>query len=96
MFHAARAALMTVGAPVEACNAKTHRGLQSAVNQYLVKSGILPKECGASLRRAEEFRLFGDCSSEQVSHGDADRMLQLAEKFVDAVAKLMQSYTSGP
>ena len=89
MFHAARAALLHVDAPPEALAAKTHRGLQAAFNQYLVRANAVPKEFGAHLRRAEEFRLFGDYSADQVSRQDAQDMYQLAARFVDEISRLL-------
>jgi uncharacterized protein (UPF0332 family) len=86
MFNAARAALMVCGAPPEAQNAKTHRGLQSAFNQYLIKSGKLPKILGADFHRAEEFRLVGDYGDGHVPAKDTAGVLAGAKKFVDAVA----------
>ena len=46
MFDGARAALLVVGAPVQAEEARTHRGLISAFGQYVVKPGRLPAGFG--------------------------------------------------
>lgn len=52
MFDAARAALLTSGAPLSSEIGKTHSGLIHAFSQYLVKPGLVPKELGQSLARA--------------------------------------------
>ncbi len=60
VFDAARAALLTSGAPVSSEIGKTHSGLIHAFSQHLVKTGLVPKELGQSFARAHELRLIAD------------------------------------
>jgi len=52
-FDAARAALLSSGAPVEPEIAKTHNGLISAFSLHLVKTGRVSVELGKALNSAE-------------------------------------------
>lgn len=82
MFDAARAALLASEAPVGTDIAKTHRGLINAFSQHLVKSGLIAKEMGRLLKRAEETRFVADYNGESVEPGDAQQLVQQAEAFV--------------
>jgi len=61
-----RAPPFSVGAPVEAEDARTHRGLISGFGQYVVKPGWLPVAFGKHLNRAHELRLLADYSGDPI------------------------------
>ncbi len=95
MFDAARAALLTVRAPIEAEQARTHSGLISAFGQYVVKTGLLPADFGKSLNRAHEVRLLADYSGDLVDTNQANEVVQQARQFVLAISAL-PNHTSSP
>ncbi len=85
MFDAARAALLASNALSASHIGKTHRGLMSAFNEHLVKSGSLPSKMGRDLKRAEQVRLIADYSGDPVEFEDAKRIVAGAESFVSDV-----------
>lgn len=85
MFDAARAALLTSGAPVSSEIGTTHSGLIHAFSQHLVKTGLVPKELGQSLARAHELRLVADYTGDQVQATDAQTAVEQAAKFIAAL-----------
>lgn len=89
MFDAARAALLTVRAPVEAEQARTHSGLISAFGQHIVKARILPAELGKSLNRAHEVRLLADYSGDPIDILQAVELVRGAKAFVLAITALI-------
>jgi len=76
MFDAARAALLASGAQV----GRTHKGLLNAFSDRLVRNGPLPKEMGRLLKHAEAFRYVADYEGEPVELGDAQAMVEQAER----------------
>lgn len=90
MFDATRAALLASAAPVKPDIGKTYRGLINAFSEHLVKSGLVQKEMGRLLKRAEEIRLVADYTGDSVELEDAQEMVAQAETFVAAMrAKFM-------
>jgi len=85
MFNAARAALILVSAPPEVTEGKSHSGLHSAFNQYLVKPGHIPQALGAEFRRAERLRQISDYLGDPIVSEKADLTLQHAREFVDKI-----------
>lgn len=85
MFDAARAALLTSSAPVEAEVARTHGGLISAFSYHLVKTSQVPKELGRALNRADEIRLVADYQGEAVDQIHAEWAVAQASAFVQAM-----------
>lgn len=85
MFDAARAALLTSGAPVKPDIGKTHGGLINAFSNHLVKNGPVSKAMGRLLKRAEEIRLVADYKGDSVELNDAQEMVEQAETFVSAM-----------
>lgn len=85
MFDAARAALLTSGAPVPADIGRTHSGLIAAFGMHLVKSGPLSRDVGRLLKRAEEIRLVADYKGDSVELEDARELVDQAEVFVAAI-----------
>jgi uncharacterized protein (UPF0332 family) len=89
MFNAARAALILVSAPVEVTEGKTHTGLHSAFNQYLVKPGHMPQALGAEFRRAERLRQISEYLGDQIDPEKAAETLNQACEFVQKVKKYL-------
>jgi uncharacterized protein (UPF0332 family) len=88
MFDAARAALLDVQAPVEAEAARTHKGLISGFARHVVRPGFVPSEIARTFAQAQQARLVADYKDEQVSTSDALQVIEWAEAFVEALAKL--------
>lgn len=88
MFDAARSALITSGAPVEAEIAKTHSGLIAAFSLHLVKPGRVPVELGRALNRVEEIRLVADYKGDPIELERAEWAVQQAEEFVSAMRSI--------
>lgn len=72
---------------------KTHRGLINAFSAHLVKDGLVPREMGRLLKRAEEIRLVADYNGESVEVADAEQLVAQSRLFVSAMSDL---FMSGP
>ena len=92
MFDAARAALLSVNAPVPAEIARTHSGLITAFSLHLVKSGHIAIEHGRSLNKVEDLRLIADCKGDPVTLENAAWALEQSEKFLAAVQALIEQH----
>lgn len=88
MFDAARAALLSIEAPVPAEVARTHSGLIAAFSLHLVKSGRIAIEHGRSLNKVEDLRLIADYRGDPVSLENAAWALDQASSFLAAVQAL--------
>lgn len=85
MFDAARAALLSSGAPVDADIGRTHSGLIAAFGNFLVKNGPIDKEMGRALNRAHEIRLVADYNNESVDEADARAVIEQAQRFIATI-----------
>lgn len=90
MFDAARAALLSIDAPVPAEVARTHSGLITAFSLHLVKPGLVAVEHGRSLNKVEDLRLIADYRSDPVTLANAAWAFEQAASFLDAVSALIQ------
>jgi uncharacterized protein (UPF0332 family) len=88
MFDAARAALLTVQAPVPSEVARTHSGLISAFSLHLVKRGLVAVEHGRSLNKVEDLCLIADYRGDPVTLDNAAWALEQARHFLQAVQAL--------
>lgn len=88
MFDAARAALLTVQAPVPSEVARTHSGLITAFSLHLVKPGLVAVEHGRSLNKVEDLRLIADYRGDPVTLDNAAWALEQAHHFLQAVQAL--------
>jgi uncharacterized protein (UPF0332 family) len=88
MFDAARAALLSVDAPVPPEIARTHGGLITAFSLHLVKTGRVPVELGRSLNKVAELRLIADYKGDPLTTEDAAWAVGQARVFVEAMAAL--------
>ena len=92
MFDAARAALIHSGHEV----GKTHKGVLALFSEQFVKTGLVAKDIGKSLKKAETFRYVADYDSDSVDAGDAQELVSLAQHFVSLVrAELMPAPSGG-
>lgn len=89
MFDAARAALLSIQAPVPTEVARTHSGLITAFSLHLVKTGLVAVEHGRSLNKVEDLRLIADYKGDPVTLENAAWALEQAEKFLAAVHGLV-------
>jgi len=80
MFDAARACLMAQGFDL----GKTHKGVLSAFSEHLIKSGLVSRDLGRLLKRAEAFRYVADYESGSIAADDARYLVDQAEVFVRA------------
>ncbi|GJD56840.1 HEPN domain-containing protein [Methylobacterium dankookense] len=85
MFHAAQAALLTVGVHPDEVIIKTHRGLIASFGKFLVLPGHLDARLGRSFSRAEQRRLAADYMSGAPSVAEAEDGLADAEAFLQAI-----------
>ena len=88
MFDAARAALLSIHAPVPAEVARTHSGLITAFSLHLVKPGLVAVEHGRSLNKVEDLRLIADYRGDPVTLENAAWALEQAQSFLQAVQAL--------
>jgi uncharacterized protein (UPF0332 family) len=87
MFYAAEAALLTKG-----LSFSSHKGVISAFGEHFVKADVFPREMGRELNRAFEKRQIGDYEYTLViSEDEAEQMLQSGEKFVNKVARWLDT-----
>ncbi len=85
MFNAARAALILIKAPAEVTEGKSHSGLHSAFNLYLVKPGHIPQALGAEFRRAERLRQISDYLGDPIESEKANLTLDHAKEFIQKI-----------
>ena len=85
MFDAARAALLASNAPVDLEQVRTHTGLIGAFGEHLVKNGIVSKDIGHFLRRAQKVRMVADYDGDSVESEEARAIVEQAETFVSAM-----------
>jgi uncharacterized protein (UPF0332 family) len=91
MFDAARAALLSIDAPVPAEVARTHSGLIAAFSLHLVKSGLIAVEHGRSLNKVEDLRLIADYKGDPVTVAHATWALEQASNFLFAIQTLLST-----
>ena len=85
-FYAARALLLHAG-----IDRGKHSGVIAAIQQEFVKSGELPAEAGAAIRRLFRLRSVGDYGSpEHVTVDEAREAMELAQCFVSQVTALLK------
>lgn len=96
MFDAAQAALLMSGVPVPDALGKTHRCLINTFCAIWVKDGLVSKELGRQLKRAEGMCLVADCNGESVLLADAAELVTQAEVFVKAMQVLFFKGLAAP
>lgn len=88
MFDAARAALLSIQAPVPGDVARTHSGLITAFSMHLVKPGLVAVEHGRALNKVEDLRLIADYRGDPLTVENAGWALEQARGFLLAVKSL--------
>lgn len=83
MFDAARAALLTAGTPVDPNIVRTHNGAIAAFGLHLVKSGLVQREWGRTLNRAQEIRQVADYTGESVDLTLATWVVEQSRLFIE-------------
>ena len=84
-FYAATAALINEGV-----ESSKHSGVIASIHQRFVKTGKMDKECGQDLNWLFELRNVGDYGvTVHVSEEDAQRAIQAAERFLQAIRSLV-------
>ncbi len=91
-FHAARAALLSLGV-----EAKTHHGVHTQVSSLLIRNGHLPAEASRWLRLLEAARYRADYDTERITpEEEAREVLDLARQFVAAVGRYLGGRPQNP
>ena len=85
MFDAARAALLSLKAPVLPETIKTHAGLNRAFALHVVKQGLFPADIGKAIQQIEELRLIADYDGNPLEVDDASQAVMQAQIFVAEV-----------
>jgi len=85
-FYAATAALLSEGVDMS-----KHSGVVASVHQRFVKTEKLSQEHGKNLNWLFELRSVGDYgATAHVSQFDAERAVEVAESFVNAIKSLIK------
>lgn len=85
-FYAATALLLREGLEFS-----KHSGVIASIHQRFVKTGKLDKELGKTLNWLFELRGVGDYGvTEHVSQQEAERAIQAAKDFLDAIKFLLK------
>jgi uncharacterized protein (UPF0332 family) len=93
MFDAARAALLSINAPVLPETIKTHAGLNRAFALHIVKQGLFPVVIGKAIQQVEELRLIADYDGNPLEATAAAQAVEQAENFVKEILRLMTRLT---
>lgn len=87
-FHAATTALLTLGE-----RRNTHGGVVAAFGQEVVVRGGLEPRHGRAINLLLELRATADYAEDEASREIAERAVEDAEQFVDAVASWTEAHT---
>ena len=93
MFHAARAALFSVGQHERAMG-KTHSGMIASFSEFLVKSKLLAPENGRNLGLESNRRLLSDYEGDVLTNQDASASIERADSFLAAVQAIIAHETN--
>jgi uncharacterized protein (UPF0332 family) len=85
-LYAARAALSE-----EDRNAKTHRGVWAGFGEHFVSAGRFDSALFAAARRIQELREAADYDAREISREQAAAIVIDAERFVAAVAAMLEA-----
>lgn len=86
VFHAASAALLFRGV-----TAKTHEGLKTLFSLHLIRTGLVEKEYGETIRELKDDRENGDYDVfTSFGREDAEKAVQDAERFLSRIEVLLE------
>jgi uncharacterized protein (UPF0332 family) len=85
MFHAARAALESIGVPAQG----RHATVIARFGRHLCRDGPLSPELGRAINEAQELRVEGDYGSGTPDASEVAAYLAKAEEFVAAVKAII-------
>ena len=85
MFHAARAALLSVGESAEG----RHGTIIARFGQHFCKDGPLPTELGRAINEAHELRVEGDYGTGTPDSMEVASYVAKAEQFIAAVKAIL-------
>jgi uncharacterized protein (UPF0332 family) len=91
MFHAARAALLSIGEPAQG----RHGTIIARFGRSFCKDGPLPTDLGRALNEAQELRVEGDYGAGSPDANEVGTYLAKAEGFVAAVKGIVSGAASG-
>ena len=95
MFDAARAAIVVTDQPDASGSARTHRGVLRRFAERLVIPGLVSRDAGRLLRRAETLRTIADYRGVSVALADASRTVESAEAFLVEIERFLGDSTDG-
>jgi uncharacterized protein (UPF0332 family) len=90
MFHAARAALVSIGEPAQG----RHGTIIAQFGLQFCRDGPLPIELGRAINEAQELRLEGDYGAGTADLTEVTAYLAKAEQFVVAVKGIVSGTTA--
>ena len=85
MFDAAKAVLLATVPMIDPTIGKTHSGLISAFGLHMVKTGLIPVECGRAFNRAHDIRQTADYTGDLIEPADIECLIQQSIKFVGLI-----------
>jgi uncharacterized protein (UPF0332 family) len=91
MFHAARAALVSIGEPAQG----RHGTIIAQFGLHFCRGGPLPIELGRAIKEAQELRVEGDYGAGAPDATEVAAYLAKAQQFVAAVMGIVSGKTRG-
>lgn len=85
MFHAARAALLSIGQPARG----KHGTIIAQFGRHFCRTGPLPTELGRALNEAQELRVEGDYNAVSPDPYEVKAYIAKAEEFIAAVKAIL-------
>ena len=81
MFHAARAALLSIGQPAQG----RHQTIIAQFGRHFCRNGPLPAELARAINEAQELRVEGDYNTTTPDRVEVTSYVATAEQFLSAV-----------
>lgn len=92
MFHAARAALLSIGEPAQG----KHGTIIAQFGLHFCKNGPLSTELGRAINEAQELRIEGDYNAGTPDPTEVASYVEKAEEFLAAVKGIVSGISRGP